>query len=143
MAALLFLFYLAAKKNDLKIGETKYSVKIDSLGNLSDIPFADDATLNEIGQNKKYVPYKISRKLAVMEMETNLKNSMNWQGMKLSQKPVLIYDGKSRPKYYEFIVQDQQGRSMGTITATAIQLVHIASTHIGKTTLLHSIYNIR
>ncbi|MGB9703089.1 MAG: hypothetical protein ACPL1A_10270, partial [Candidatus Kapaibacteriota bacterium] len=37
-------------------------------------------------------------------MELGIKESMGWNGTKLSEKPVVIFDGKSRAKYYEFIV---------------------------------------
>ena len=41
---------------------------------------------------------------------------MNWNGTKLSEKPVVIYDGKSTPKYYEFIVKNESGKEVGTVT---------------------------
>lgn len=56
--------------------------------------------------------------MAIIDMQMNINASMGWDGATLSQKPVVVYDGNSNPKYYEFIVLNQKSDAMGTITAT-------------------------
>jgi hypothetical protein len=104
---------------ELYVGDTDISSLNGNTAVLSNVPFADEPTLAEIALKSKNVPYNTARKLALVEMETGLKESMQWYGTKLSQKPVVIYDGKSNAKYYEFIVTNQQGQEIGTVTACA------------------------
>jgi len=52
-------------------------------------------------------------------MNMSIDKQMNWNGTKLSKFPVVVYDAKSNPKYYEFIVKKQDGTPIGTITAAA------------------------
>jgi hypothetical protein len=111
----IFATLLSSCSNDqLSIGSTSISSK-NSIS-ASKIPFSDPQTLADIASNKSYVPYQIARKLAIVEMELSIKQQMNWNGTKLSEKPVVIYDGKSTPKYYEFIVSNESGKEVGTVT---------------------------
>lgn len=55
---------------------------------------------------------------------------MNWQGAKLSEKPVVIYDGKSSPKYYEFIVKNESGIGIGTITTCIKKEANAVISHV-------------
>jgi len=107
----------SCNKDETYVGDTRISLN----GNISisDIPFSDDATLSEISSNPDNVSYKTARKLVVLEMELDIKESMNWNGTKVSEKPVVIFDGKSVAKYYEFIVTDELGKALGTVTACA------------------------
>jgi len=135
MKQLKFLFVIFAlviisscNENDLFVGDTSISSKNEV--SISDIPFTDDQTLAEIGSNLDNVPYKTARKLAVLEMELGIKESMGWNGTKLSEKPVVIFDGKSRAKYYEFIVINEAGNAIGTITACAQKETDAAVSHV-------------
>ncbi|MDR1227212.1 MAG: hypothetical protein LBK47_10010 [Prevotellaceae bacterium] len=112
-------FAAACSKEDVYVGETNIASANSSALPVTGIPFADDQTLTEIAANPKNVPYATARKLAVVEMELGVKESMKWHGTKLLEKPVVIFDGKSNAKYYEFIVADQQGKAVGTVTACA------------------------
>lgn len=118
----------SCNKDEMFVGDTNISSK--GSVNVSDIPFSDDATLSEIGSNPDNVPYKTARKLAVLEMELGIKESMNWNGTKLSEKPVVVFDGKSRAKYYEFIVTDESGKALGTVTACAQKETDAAVSHV-------------
>lgn len=107
----------SCNKEETYVGDTLIS--LNSNISISDIPFSDDATLSEISSNPDNVSYKTARKLVVLEMELDIKESMNWNGTKVSEKPVVIFDGKSVAKYYEFIVTDESGKALGTVTACA------------------------
>lgn len=86
---------------------------------LSDIPFTEEKILEEIASNEENVPYNIARKLALIEMEYGIKESMEWNATTLSERPVVVFDGKSNPKYYEFIVINEADEAVGTVTAFA------------------------
>ncbi|MDR0565418.1 MAG: hypothetical protein LBG47_00025 [Prevotellaceae bacterium] len=109
----------ACSKEDVYVGETDITPQSSSAPPIAGIPFADEQTLADIAANPKSVPYATARKLAVVEMELGVKESMKWHGTKLLEKPVVIFDGKSNAKYYEFIVADEQGKAVGTVTACA------------------------
>jgi hypothetical protein len=104
---------------DLYVGDTTLSPLSSNVAAPSDVPFADEQTLAEIAANPAVISYTIARKLATVKMELSIKESMNWHGARLSEKPVVIYDGKSNAKYYEFIVLDQQDKELGTVTTCA------------------------
>jgi hypothetical protein len=109
----------ACSKEDVYVGETNITAISSNVLPAAGIPFADEQTLADIAANPKNVPYATARKLAVVEMELGVKETMKWHGTKLLEKPVVIFDGKSNAKYYEFIVADQQGNAVGTVTACA------------------------
>jgi hypothetical protein len=104
---------------ELYVGDTNISVQNNSDIVFPSIPFADEQSLQEIASNPVNISYGVARKLTAVEMELGIKETMDWYGAKLSEKPVVIYDGKSNAKYYEFIVSDQQGKELGTITTYA------------------------
>lgn len=111
------IFDTSCKKQDLSIGKTNFSQS--QTFNVSNIPYAQDQELSLIANNQDYVHYEIARKLALIDLEMNVKESMNWDGAKLSEKPVVIYNSKSEAKYYEFIVLNESGSGMGTLTTCA------------------------
>jgi hypothetical protein len=104
---------------DLYVGDTTISPLSSNVAVISDVPFADEQTLAEVAANPTVISYIIARKLAMVEMELSIKESMNWHGARLSEKPVVVYDGKSNAKYYEFIVINQQNQKLGTVTTCA------------------------
>ncbi|MCB9427046.1 MAG: hypothetical protein H6584_08485 [Flavobacteriales bacterium] len=63
-------------------------------------------------------------------MELSLKESMDWNGTSLSEKPVVVFDGQSRPKYYEFIVTNDSEEAIGTVTACAQKETDAALSHV-------------
>ena len=118
--SIVVLFVMFSCTNeDLYVGDTNISLLNSSVAVTPDVPFADEQTLAEAAANPTAISYNIARKLAMVEMEVSIKESMGWHGAKLSEKPVVIYDGKSNAKYYEFIVTDQQNRKLGTVTTCA------------------------
>lgn len=124
----IFAIMSSCNKDEMVVGDTNILSK--GSVSLSTIPFSDDETLSEISSNPENVPYKTARKLAVLEMELGIKESMNWNGTKLSKKPVVVFDGKSRAKYYEFIVTDDLGKALGTVTACAQKETDAAVSHV-------------
>ena len=56
------------------------------------------------------------RKLAMIELSTEgFNNNMSWDGHKLSEYPVVLYGFDSKPKFYEFMVLDAEGKEIGTV----------------------------
>jgi len=123
------IIFSSCKKEELFVGETDISHKLNP-GILSDIPFADEQTLAAIASHPEKVPYLTARKLAVLEMELSINESMNWHGTRLSEKPVVIFDGHSRAKYYEFLVINESGEAIGTVTALAQRETDAVISHI-------------
>lgn len=114
----MFLFFSCKKSNgDLQVGTTTI-LNTNPVAN-DNIPYTDTATLNIIAKNKNFVDYKLAHKLAIIEMGMSINQQMGWNGAKLSPLPVVVYDAKSNPKYYEFIVKKQDGTQIGTITSAA------------------------
>jgi hypothetical protein len=64
------------------VGDTSIS-SLNDVAVISDIPFADEQALAEIASNSAFIPYNIARKLAAVEMELSINESMNWHGTKL------------------------------------------------------------
>lgn len=126
---MILLALVSCNKDEILVLETKIH---NSSNNkvISTIPFADDETLIEIAKNKYYVSYQTARKLALIQMESSLKSTMDWNGTRLSEKPVLIYDGNSKPKYYEFIVQNESGIGIGTVTAGVQKETNASISHV-------------
>ncbi|HPY82631.1 MAG TPA: hypothetical protein PLU45_04665, partial [Bacteroidales bacterium] len=118
----------SCNKNEMFVDETTISSK-NSIHTF-DIPFSGDAILSEIDANPENVPYKTARTLVVLEMELGIKESMNWNGAKVSEKPIVVFDDKSRAKYYEFIVTDESGKALGTVTACAQKETDAAVSHV-------------
>jgi hypothetical protein len=44
---------------------------------------------------------------------------MGWEGNRLSPTPVVVYGFDNKPKFYDFIVLDAEGKAAGTLTAYA------------------------
>jgi len=103
--------------DDLQVGKT--SITNANIVANDNVPYTDTITLNTISKTKGYVDYKVAHKLALIQMNMSINQQMNWNGTKLSQLPVVVYDAKSNPKYYEFIVKKQDGTPTGTVTAAA------------------------
>ncbi len=117
LSACIFLI-TSCRKNELQIGETTFG--LSSATESKNIPYTDSTTLENLAaNNSKIIPYQTARKMALIHLEIDLKASMNWYGTRLSDYPVLIYDTKSQPKYYEFIVKTEGGNPIGTITTLA------------------------
>lgn len=112
------MFVSCNKQNGiLQVGKTKITNTNPVVDD--NIPYTDSATLNSISKTKGYVGYKIAHKLAVIQMNMSIDKQMNWNGTKLSKLPVVVYDAKSNPRYYEFIVKKQDGTPIGTLTTDA------------------------
>lgn len=101
----------------LQIGKTSIT-NANTVAN-DNVPYTDTTTLKTISKTKGYVDYKVAHKLVLIQMNMSINKQMNWNGTKLSQLPVVVYDAKSNPKYYEFIVKKQDGTPIGTVTAAA------------------------
>jgi hypothetical protein len=109
----------ACSKEDVLIGETEItSINTNALP-IAGIPFADEQTLTDIAATPQSISYSVARKLALVEMEVGMRETMDWHGAKLSEKPVVVFDGKSNAKYYEFIVTNEAGEGIGTVTTLA------------------------
>lgn len=120
--------FISCNKDELSIGETSIS-SIKSI-DVSTIPFTDETTLEEISSNPENVPYTTARKLAIIEMETGINESMEWNGTSLSKKPIVVYDKNSKAKYYEFIVSDESSNTIGTVTACALKEADASISHV-------------
>jgi hypothetical protein len=87
----LFLFFIitsiisSCSNEELYVGDTKIFSQ-NNAAILSSVPFADEQTLTEIASIPDNVPYSTAHKLAMIEMELGLNESMNWHGAKLSEK---------------------------------------------------------
>lgn len=135
MKKIKYLFFIisiaiisSCNKEEASVSDTSISSKRNAT--ISDIPFADDQTLLKVGSDPGNVPFKTARKLAVLEMEMSIKESMDWNGTRLSEKPVVIFDGKSKAKYYEFIVADESSKAIGTVTTCAQKEADVAVSHV-------------
>lgn len=122
------LFFTSCKKQDLEIGKT--NISSNQILNSSNVPYANDQELNSIAQNENNVHFEIARKMALIDLELSIKQSMGWNGTVLSEKPVVIYDSKSEAKYYEFIVKNQNGEGLGTITTCAKKEADATVSHV-------------
>ena len=87
---------------------------------LSDIPMATEAALSVFGNDNFIVHYKVARYYAYWEIENALSTPLNVLAgsYTLTERPVIIYDYDSRPKYYEFGII-QNGSVVATITTIA------------------------
>ncbi len=88
----------------------------------TEIPYADDSVLIEMQKNVTFVDYNLSRRVALLDMSDFSETIDSWKKadkLTLSEKPVIIYDMDRQPKFYEFIVQDEAGKNIGTVTSFA------------------------
>lgn len=81
-------------------------------------PYASLETLDDVTNNTDdYVYWRVARTFSLIELET-FREDNQWYNATLSERPVLVYDAKSRPKYYEFRVV-RKDEEIGAITAVA------------------------
>lgn len=92
-------------------------VEVEEYGS-SAVPYATVSELEEIdGLSLDYVNYRISRTLAMLEMqEFNEQNYWSVNAV-LSETPVIIWQDDTVPKYYEFHVIDNNN-DVGYVTCT-------------------------
>lgn len=86
----------------------------------SEVPYASEAELSKFNLLKDVIHYKVARYYAYAEIENALFNPLliEPQSYRLSERPVIIYDFDSKPKYYEFSVL-KEGLVYATITTIA------------------------
>lgn len=83
------------------------------------IPYAKEQELKAFSTNKNVVDYAISRKAALLDLIDFKKDICQNKELTLSDLPVVVYDNDNLPKYYEFIVLDDNKKEIGTITCFA------------------------
>ncbi|MFK8297127.1 hypothetical protein ACI76O_01905 [Capnocytophaga cynodegmi] len=115
------LFLTACQEKEFltpEVGETTI-VKNRKVEDLH-FPFADLEELNQFKNLNNVVHYEMARKIALLELQaTGFVQEMNWNGYRLSEKPVLIYDLNSVPKYYDYIALDTENNPIGTVRVNA------------------------
>lgn len=93
------------------VNSTKYGV--------TGSPFASVNELDSITNNTQdYVYWRYARTFALMEF-IRFKNDHNWQGSKLSERPIIVYGNNLLPKYYEFRIISGDGLEIGAISCVA------------------------
>jgi hypothetical protein len=108
----------ACSKEEVYVGETEIA-KVNA-EQIQNIPFEDVDVLNSYSSDTKVLDYKLARKLALVELvATNMDKEMGWEGNRLSSTPVVIYGFDNKPKFYDFIVLDAEGKTAGTLTTYA------------------------
>ena len=78
---------------------------------LCDIPFATQNQLDAWQGDPNIVYYRTARMLAMIELE--------YSSHKVSERPVILFDFDSTPRYYEFIVTGGDGAPQSTICTYA------------------------
>ena len=88
------------------------------VGWVGNTPYAAMPELESVtnGTNA-YVYWRIARLFALCELE-NFRDDNDWTDMKISERPVLVYDALSHPKYYEYRVLNG-GTECGAIVCIA------------------------
>lgn len=83
-------------------------------------PFANEEELNQFKGSSNVIYYEMARKTALLEAQLlGYVQRVNWNGYHLSEKPVVIYDFNSKPKFYDFIALDTENNPIGTIRVNA------------------------
>ncbi|MDO5105505.1 hypothetical protein [Capnocytophaga sp.] len=83
-------------------------------------PFADLEELDRFKNLSNVVHYEMARKIALLEMQlSGHVQDLNWNGYHLSEKPMLIYDLESTPRFYDFIALDVENNPIGTLRVNA------------------------
>ena len=96
-------------------GRTGSAVTVDS-GYAT--PYASVEELEAIAEESdEYVYWRVARTFALIELEAFREEAV-WYNATLSERPVVVYDSKSRPKYYEYRVL-RNGEEIGAVTAVA------------------------
>ena len=78
---------------------------------LSDIPFASQAELDQWQGDADIIYYRTARMLTMIEM--------GYSSHQILDRPVILYDFDSTPRYYEFILLSGDGKPNGTICTYA------------------------
>jgi hypothetical protein len=118
LAVSLAIAAAACSKDDVYVGETDIA-KVGA-EQIQNIPFEDAAVLDSYSSDPKILSYKLARKLALVELAaTDMDKEMGWEGNRLSPTPVVTYGFDNKPKFYDFIVLDAEGKAAGTLTAYA------------------------
>ncbi len=85
----------------------------------TDFPFSDKEEL-KLMSGDDIIDFEIVRKISMLELSaTGIAAELNWQGARLSDIPITIYDLNSRPRYYDFIVYSTDHKSIGTVRTYA------------------------
>ena len=113
---LLIFITFSCNLNNSNLSDT--TIKNDSKTGEGFIPYASDEELERGTKSSDVVDYKLVRKLLKIDFELGLKETYDWEGAEISEKPVLIYDSECKPQYYEFIVKTDS-EPIGTITTYA------------------------
>ena len=121
------------KKEFLEPEVLKSSIEKNAKAEDLSFPFATEEELSLFKTNPKVLHYEKARKVALLEMQlTNYIEEMNWNGFHLSEKPIVIYDLASVPKYYDYIALDSENEPIGTVRVTATK---------EKNTVLQSLFS--
>ena len=84
-------------------------------------PYADKSELEGINQSGDgYVDWRVARTFALINFEL-YRDENRWYGAHISKKPVVVYDGNGKPKYYEFrvVLTNKDYYEIGSITTVA------------------------
>ena len=112
---LVLVFSMTAACATTPVTEGTPEQKVGWVGNT---PYAAMPELESVtnGTNA-YVYWRIARLFALCELE-NFRDDNGWTDMKISERPVLVYDALSHPKYYEYRVLNG-GTECGAIVCIA------------------------
>ena len=116
--SLVLLIFITFSCNLSNSNLSDTTIKNDSKTGGGFIPYASDEELERGTKSSDVVDYKLVRKLLKIDFELGLKETYDWEGTEISEKPVLIYDSECKPQYYEFIVKTDS-EPIGTITTYA------------------------
>lgn len=113
---------LSCSKNEQQVKDTSKEpfVQEKTTISLSSIPFTRVEELNTFSEYPEIVDYQLARKLAFIELkETGFAEEMGWGSFTLSSTPIVIYNLKSIPRYYDYIVIDPEEKPIGTLRVNA------------------------
>jgi len=117
---LLVGFLACTNDNDLKSVVENSTILKKGSGEAIEYPFADSLALKSFSKEKDIVDYEFARKLTLLELkECGFEENMNWTGCTLSKLPIVFFDFKSTPRFYDFIVYDAESKPIGKVTAYA------------------------
>lgn len=118
LVALSFLFIISScvQEEIDKASVTDFKISQSQNKLLYNIPYADSSELHNFKTDTDVINYKLARKLALIEIETDgFTKQLSWDGYKLSEYPVILYGFDSKPKFYDYIVLDAEGQEQGTV----------------------------
>ena len=122
-AAMFCLLIFASCKSAINNEETKLSL-LDGVSDTDLVtPYTDmsllENTRSATMSDPDVVNWKVARFFAVMEKVSFEKHYPSWEGAKVSEKPIVIYNPNYNiPMYYEFRVI-KAGKELGSITCHA------------------------